>query len=107
MQDLSSCRAIHTKRRRASPVKCPRCGYEWKIQRKLNVIGRVRMRSVALKEARTESTSEAKEAEELHLEESQQRPTSAGQAAAPNEEETVALAWLLYWMDQGVVTWAI
>jgi hypothetical protein len=59
------------------------------------------MRSVALKEARTESTSEPKEAEELHLEESQQRPTSAGQTAAADEEEILALAWLLYWVDQG------
>jgi hypothetical protein len=61
----------------------------------------------SFREARAEPGSEAKEAGELLLEESQQPPTSSGQAAAPDEEEIVALAWLLYWVDQGVVTWAI
>jgi hypothetical protein len=28
-------------------------------------------------------------------------------AATTDEEEIVGLAWLLYWVDQGVVTWAI
>jgi hypothetical protein len=38
-------------------VKCPRCGYEWKIQRKPTVIARA-MRSVAFKEAGAEPRSD-------------------------------------------------
>lgn len=87
-------------------MKCPRCGYEWKIQRKPNVIARA-MRSVAFKEARAEPRSDVKEAVEPFVEKSQQPPTSSTVAATTDEEEIVGLAWLLYWVDQGVVTWAI
>jgi len=65
------------------------------------------MRSVALKEAMAEPTSEAKEAAEPFLEKLQQPPTSSALALTADEEEIVGLAWLLYLVDQGVVTWAI
>ena len=87
-------------------MKCPQCGYEWKIQRKPSVIARV-TRSVALKEARAEPGSEAKEGGEPSSEKSEERVPAPAMEAAVDEEETVGLGWLQYWVDQGVVMWAI
>ena len=36
-----------------------------------------------------------------------QRPPASSAIAGPEEEQVVGLAWLLHWVDQGVVTWAI
>jgi hypothetical protein len=69
-------------------VKCPRCSYEWKIQRRPSVIARV-MRSVALKEVRAQPRSEAKQVCEPFLEKLQQALTSSAVAATPDEEEIV------------------
>jgi len=65
------------------------------------------MRSVALKEARAEPGSEAKKEGEPLSEKSAERSTVPAMVAALDEEEIVGLAWLLYWVDQGVVMWAI
>jgi hypothetical protein len=65
------------------------------------------MRSVALKEATAEPISEAKEEGEPFSEKSEERAPVPAMEAALDEEEIVGLAWLLYWVDQGVVMWAI
>ena len=70
-------------------MNCPRYWYEWKIQRRLSVIARM-MRSVALKEARTQLGSEAKQVCEPSLEKLRQAPTSSAVAATPDEEEMAA-----------------
>ena len=84
-------------------MKCRRCGYEWKIQRKPSAIRQVVQRPL---EFRAEARSEVKEAGGPFLEEPQ-RPPASSAIAGPEEEQVVGLAWLLHWVDQGVVTWAI
>jgi len=70
------------------------------------VIARV-TRSIALREARAEPGSEAKEEGEPSSEKSEERVPVPAMEAALDEKEIVRLAWLQYWLDQGVVMWAI
>jgi len=60
-----------------------------------------------LKEAGARPRSEAKEAVEPFREKRQEAASGSAVKVPPDEEEIVGLAWLLYWVDQGVVTWAI
>lgn len=79
-------------------MKCPPCGYEWKIQRKPGPIRQVVPQPLQL---RPEPTYESKEADELSPEKSQPRPTSSLVAAGADEEEIVCFAWLLHWVNEG------
>ena len=87
-------------------MKCPQCGYEWKAPRKPSMMGQV-MGTLEPMEVAARPRSEAKEAREPLLEKLQRPHGSLKIAAALDEEEIVGLAWLLCWLDRGVVTWAI